>query len=126
MSKLVPFSPLQRQNKVKKQPVIVEHLLNFQLNDLCMYLIMLSVVEFGEQTDSLCPALFLVIMASWTLKQSCVCTQGCRDFTDYTSSKVCRKLLSPLGETSAQAGQFQRASVWVLWRFSHVQLYASL
>ena len=77
-------------------------------------------------TNSLCSALFLVIMASWALKQSCVCTQGCHDFTDYTSSKVCRKLLSPPGETSAQDGQFQRASVWVLSRFSRVQLFASL
>ena len=48
-------------------------------------------------TDSLCSALFLVIMASLALKQSCVCTQGCHDFTDYTSSGLLKTPLSSGG-----------------------------
>lgn len=59
-----------------------------------------------RETDSLSSSLFVVIMASWTQKQSCVCAQGCHDFTGYTSSMSFPSSFLHWGKAALKLGHF--------------------
>ena len=71
-----------------------------------MYVSVPVVCSRIRETDSLSSPLFVVIMASRTLKQSCVSAQGCHDFIGYTSSVSVPSSFLHWGKPALKLGRF--------------------